>query len=155
MANSDAKPNNRRKRTDPAQFERFIEAARKRGINKSLEDFAAKFSQDRASGDLIEPRSATPQLTGDRWLIAVGASSMAIILLSCFDQFCCGLSGINNAFVFVIHFAAPKQIIQAADAIPTIAIPLDDQPMSALLVGAAVIVGQEIDQQPSGCGGLP
>jgi hypothetical protein len=49
MANADAKPNNRRKRTDPAQFERFIEAARKRGINESLEDFAAKFSQDRAA----------------------------------------------------------------------------------------------------------
>ena len=47
MANADA--NNRRKRTDPAQFERFIEAARKRGINESLEDFAAKFSQDRAA----------------------------------------------------------------------------------------------------------
>jgi hypothetical protein len=56
---------------------------------------------------------------------------------------------------FVIHFAAPKQIIQAADAIPATAIPLDDQPMSALLVGAAVILGQEIDQQPSDCGGPP
>jgi hypothetical protein len=32
-----------RKRTDPAQFERFIEAARKRGVDESLEDFAVKF----------------------------------------------------------------------------------------------------------------
>jgi hypothetical protein len=70
-------------------------------------------------------------------------------------SFRCGLSGIDNALVFVIHFAAPKQIIQAADAIPTTAIPLDDQAISALLVGAAVIVGQEIDQQPSDCGGAP
>jgi hypothetical protein len=43
MANADAKPNNRRKRTDPAQFERLIEAARKRGINESLEDLRRSF----------------------------------------------------------------------------------------------------------------
>ena len=49
MAKADAKPKKRPNRTDPAQFERFIEAARKRGINESLEDFAAKFSQDRAA----------------------------------------------------------------------------------------------------------
>jgi hypothetical protein len=48
MAKTDAKPNNRRKRTDPAQFERFIEAARKRGVDESLEDFAVKFFKNRA-----------------------------------------------------------------------------------------------------------
>ena len=45
MAKADAKPNNRRKRTDPEQFERFIAAARKRGVDESLEDFAAKFGK--------------------------------------------------------------------------------------------------------------
>jgi hypothetical protein len=45
MAKADAKPNNRRKSTDPAQFERFIEAARKRGVDESLEDFALKFQK--------------------------------------------------------------------------------------------------------------
>jgi hypothetical protein len=37
------KAKKRPKRTDPAQFERFIEAARRRGVNESLEDFAVKF----------------------------------------------------------------------------------------------------------------
>jgi hypothetical protein len=31
------------KGTDDAQFERFLEAARKRGVNESLEDFAVKY----------------------------------------------------------------------------------------------------------------
>jgi hypothetical protein len=35
----------RPKRTDPEQFERFIEAARRRGVNESLEDFAVKFQK--------------------------------------------------------------------------------------------------------------
>jgi len=30
-------------RTDPAEFERFIDAARKRGADETLEDFAARF----------------------------------------------------------------------------------------------------------------
>jgi hypothetical protein len=30
-------------RTDPAEFERFIEAARKRGVDETLEEFAARF----------------------------------------------------------------------------------------------------------------
>jgi hypothetical protein len=45
MAKADAKPKKRPKRTDPAQFERFIEAARRRGVNESLEDFAVKFQK--------------------------------------------------------------------------------------------------------------
>jgi hypothetical protein len=49
MAKADAKPIKRPKRTDPAQFARFIEAARKRRFDESLEDFAAKFFQDRAA----------------------------------------------------------------------------------------------------------
>jgi hypothetical protein len=30
-------------RTDPAEFERFLEAARKRGPDETLEEFAARF----------------------------------------------------------------------------------------------------------------
>jgi hypothetical protein len=30
-------------RTDTAEFERFMEAARKRGLNETLEEFAARF----------------------------------------------------------------------------------------------------------------
>jgi hypothetical protein len=45
MAKADAKQRKHRKRTDPAQFERFIEAARKRGVDESLEDFAMKFQK--------------------------------------------------------------------------------------------------------------
>jgi hypothetical protein len=43
VAKADTKQKKRAKRTDPAQFERFIEAARKRGVDESLADFAAKF----------------------------------------------------------------------------------------------------------------
>lgn len=43
VAKADTKQKKRAKRTDPAQFKRFIEAARKRGVDESLEDFAAKF----------------------------------------------------------------------------------------------------------------
>jgi hypothetical protein len=43
MAKVVAKRKKRPGRTDPAQFERFIEAARKRGINQTLEEFAARF----------------------------------------------------------------------------------------------------------------
>jgi hypothetical protein len=33
------------KARDPEQFQRFIEAARKRGMNESLEDFAVRFGK--------------------------------------------------------------------------------------------------------------
>jgi hypothetical protein len=33
------------KESDPKQFQRFIEAARKRDMNESLEDFAARFGK--------------------------------------------------------------------------------------------------------------
>lgn len=49
MAKADTKPTKRPKRTDPERFERFIAAARKRGIDESLEHFAAKFFQERAA----------------------------------------------------------------------------------------------------------
>ena len=49
MAKADTKPTKRPKRTDPERFERFIAAARKRGIDESLEHFAAKFFQGRAA----------------------------------------------------------------------------------------------------------
>jgi hypothetical protein len=32
-------------KSDPEQFQRFIEAARKRGMNESLEDFAVRFGK--------------------------------------------------------------------------------------------------------------
>jgi hypothetical protein len=53
MAKADTKLIMRPKRTDPEQFERFIAAARKRGVDESLEDFAVKFFQDR-----VPPRPA-------------------------------------------------------------------------------------------------
>jgi hypothetical protein len=49
MAKADTKPIKWPNRTDPEQFERFIAAARKRRFDESLEDFAAKFFQDRAA----------------------------------------------------------------------------------------------------------
>jgi hypothetical protein len=49
MAKADTKPIKWPQRTDSEQFERFIEAARKRRFDESLEDFAAKFFQDRAT----------------------------------------------------------------------------------------------------------
>ncbi len=45
MAKADTKPIKLAKRTDPQQFQRFIEAARKRGMNESLEDFAVRFGK--------------------------------------------------------------------------------------------------------------
>jgi|GraSoiStandDraft_30_1057271.scaffolds.fasta_scaffold3253168_1 hypothetical protein len=38
-----AKEKKRPKRTDPAEFERFLKGARNRGVDESLEQFAAKF----------------------------------------------------------------------------------------------------------------
>lgn len=43
MAEPDAKPIKWPIRADPEQFERFLEAARKRSVDESLEDFAARF----------------------------------------------------------------------------------------------------------------
>jgi hypothetical protein len=43
MAKVVAKRKKQPGRTDPAEFERFIEAARKRGVNETLEEFAARF----------------------------------------------------------------------------------------------------------------
>jgi hypothetical protein len=51
MAEANTTPKKRLKKADPAQFERFIEAARKRGLDESLEDFAARFRK-------IVPRKA-------------------------------------------------------------------------------------------------
>jgi hypothetical protein len=34
---------NRPKKTDKEQFERFVQAARKHGVNESMEDFTVKF----------------------------------------------------------------------------------------------------------------
>jgi len=43
MKKASAMQRKHRKRTDPDQFERFLEAARNRGVDESLEDFAVKF----------------------------------------------------------------------------------------------------------------
>lgn len=43
MARAVAKQKKRPRKTDKEQFERFKEAARKLGVNDSMEDFQAKF----------------------------------------------------------------------------------------------------------------
>ena len=45
MAKVVAKRKSAPKRPDPKQFRRFLEGARKRGMNESLEDFAARFGK--------------------------------------------------------------------------------------------------------------
>ena len=53
MEKAAAKQKKRPKKTDPEQFERFLEAARKRGVNESLEDFAVKFRK------IVPPNKST------------------------------------------------------------------------------------------------
>ena len=64
MAKVVAKRKKRPGRTDRAEFERFIEAARKRGVDETLEEFAARFrkiappkrrANDHPKGQPIEP----------------------------------------------------------------------------------------------------
>jgi hypothetical protein len=43
MEKADVKQRKRPKRTDKEQFERFVQAARKHGVNESMEDFTVKF----------------------------------------------------------------------------------------------------------------
>jgi hypothetical protein len=43
MEKADAKQKKRPKKTDKEQFERFVAAARKLGVNESMEDFQVKF----------------------------------------------------------------------------------------------------------------
>jgi hypothetical protein len=43
MAKAVAKQKRSNKKTDKQQFERFAEAARKLGVNESMEDFQVKF----------------------------------------------------------------------------------------------------------------
>jgi hypothetical protein len=45
MTKLDARRKKEAKGSDPEQFQRFIEAARKRDMNESLEDFAARFGK--------------------------------------------------------------------------------------------------------------
>jgi hypothetical protein len=47
----------------------------------------------------------------------------------------------------LLDVATPKQIIQTADAVPAVSIGLHQEPMLPFLIGAAVLFGQEIDQQ--------
>src|SRR5512144_407537 len=48
-----------------------------------------------------------------------------------------------------VDLAAAEEIIQAADAVPAIAMRFDDEPMLAVLVAVAVFVAQEVDQHPA------
>src|ERR1700687_4034971 len=43
--------------------------------------------------------------------------------------------------------AAPEQIIEAADAIPSVAIGFEQQPVLAALIGVAVVFRQQVDQE--------
>ena len=52
MAKADAK---RGKRTDKEQFERFVAAARKAGVNESMEDFQVRFRK------IVPPKRPTKQ----------------------------------------------------------------------------------------------
>jgi hypothetical protein len=55
MEKADAMRKKRPTKTDPEQFERFLQAARSRGVNESLEDFAVKFQK------IVPPkRSSSP-----------------------------------------------------------------------------------------------
>src|SRR5262249_39566889 len=47
----------------------------------------------------------------------------------------------------LVDVAAPKQIVQPTDAVPPIAISLDHEPVLAVLVGAAVLFAQQIDEE--------
>src|SRR5439155_8080478 len=47
----------------------------------------------------------------------------------------------------LVGVAAAKQIVQPTDAEPTVAIGLDHEPMLAVLVSAAVLFAQEIDEE--------
>jgi hypothetical protein len=49
MAKTAAKLETKPKTDDAEQFQRFLEGARKRRLDESLENFAVKFFQDRAS----------------------------------------------------------------------------------------------------------
>lgn len=52
MAKAAARQKKKQKRTDKEQFARFIEAARKHGVNESMEDFEVKFRK------IIPPKRA-------------------------------------------------------------------------------------------------
>ena len=54
-----------------------------------------------------------------------------------------------------IDVAALQQIVEAADAIPAIAVAFQQQRVPAALVGVAVIFGQQIDQKLAGLAGKP
>jgi hypothetical protein len=49
-----------------------------------------------------------------------------------------------------IDLAALQEIIESAGAIPAVSVSLDQQRVPAVLVGAAVIFGQEIDEELAG-----
>jgi hypothetical protein len=53
MTKVDAKRKREPKERDPEQFQRFIEAARKRGMNESLEDFAVNRQECAAKAKYI------------------------------------------------------------------------------------------------------
>jgi hypothetical protein len=50
----------RPKKTDKEQYERFVEAARKLGVNESMEDFTVKFRK------IVRPKRAPKESPRDR-----------------------------------------------------------------------------------------
>jgi hypothetical protein len=56
MAKVDAKRKKEPKVSDPEPFQRFIEAARQRDMNESLEEFAARFGKSSLPKPKPKPR---------------------------------------------------------------------------------------------------
>src|SRR5262245_32882618 len=55
--------------------------------------------------------------------------------------------GLTAAPAAVVDLAAAKQVVQPADPVPAIPVAFDHHAMAAAVVGTAVILGQEVDQQ--------
>jgi len=52
-----------------------------------------------------------------------------------------------------VEVAALQEIIEAADAVPTVSVSVEEQHMPAAFVGGAVILGQQVDQELAGFAG--
>jgi hypothetical protein len=66
-----AKRKKRPGRTDPAEFKRFIDAARKRGADETLEEFAGRFLK------IVPPkrRAKRTALASSAWIIALASAA--------------------------------------------------------------------------------
>ena len=54
-----------------------------------------------------------------------------------------------------VEVAALQEIIEAADAVPTVSVSVEEQLMPAAFVGGAVILGQQVDQELAGIARKP